>query len=215
RNVVTYIHDNPVKPRIVADPTEYVWSSAHHLARERRPRWLTMTWTDAEIERRGGEGNRAARLLDAFPMNVDDDFRAQIERRLKQRIPESMADEDVTLHYVATPRTIRWTIRKGHLADGTRPWHPPVRQDQVVETIEVVQRRRPMGSKTLPRTWRRMTILLYRLAGLTQRAIGHLLNLAESTVSRDMQDHRHALRGSKRYAALASIVIATARAAAA
>jgi len=211
RNVVTYIHDNPVKAGIVTNPIDYAWSSGPHCARATRPRWLETTWIDDEIARRGGEGSRAAQLLQAFPINVDDAFRAQIERRLRQRIPSALDDEDVTLHYVATPRTIRWTMRKSMLADGTRAWLPAVRQDQVPDTIARLQRRQTSPSPAIgARVWRRLTVLLYRLAGLTQRAIGYLLGHAESTISGDMQDHREALRRSSRYAGIAAHVVAAA-----
>jgi len=215
RNVVTYIHDNPVKAGVVTSPIDYAWSSAPHLAGSAQPRWLETSWIDDEIARRGGDGSRNAQLLEAFPINVDDAFRAQIERRLRQRIPESMEEEDLTLHYVATPRTIGWTIRKSMLADGTRPWLPCVRQDQVMDTVDRVQRRHTSKRRSISaRVWRRLTVLLYRLAGMTQRAIAYLLGRGASTISGDLQDHREALRRSSHYASLAAHVVAAARTAA-
>jgi len=215
RNVVTYIHDNPVKAGVVTSPVDYAWSSAPHLARAKRPRWLSTDWIDDELVRRGGEGSRAAQLLEAFPINIDDAFRSQIERRLRQRIPQSLEDEDVTLHYVNTPRTIRWTLWKSMLADGTRAWVPPVRQDHVEDTIESVRRRSSSVRRKIgARVWRRLTVLLYRLAGMTQRAIGSLLGTSAATISGDMHDHRESLRRSPSYAALVARVVAAARTAA-
>ena len=40
RNVVRYIHENPVLARMCSQPEDYPWCSAWQVARGRAPRWL-------------------------------------------------------------------------------------------------------------------------------------------------------------------------------
>ncbi len=58
RNVVTYIHDNPVALKLVAAPTHYPWSSARHYAAAHRPGWLATAFVDEVMNLRGGEGSK-------------------------------------------------------------------------------------------------------------------------------------------------------------
>ncbi|MHC5031226.1 MAG: transposase, partial [Planctomycetota bacterium] len=106
RQVVTYIHDNPVVAGIDSDPSHYEWSSAFHFAQADRPRWLEESWVDAELEARGGAGALAGQLAAAFPSRLDEEFRLAVERALSARLPEEL--EDVTLKYAGSPRVVRW-----------------------------------------------------------------------------------------------------------
>ena len=135
RRVVRYIHDNPVQAKIVAHPHDFLWSSAIHLAADRRPKWLCTDWVDGELQRRGGGGTREEQLESAFPSKLDPEFRAQVAQRLRHRIPQSMIDEDNSGHHVVGAHTMHWMIRKTKLADGTRPWQHVVRREDVEESI--------------------------------------------------------------------------------
>ncbi len=215
RNVTTYIHDNPVKAKMVAEQTDYAWSSATHIASEDRPKWLSTDWIDDELERRGGEGTREEQLAAAFGSRLDPEFRRGIEKRLRNRIPESMEEENAAQHYVRDAHTMRWMIRKAKLADGTRPWQPAVKRANVLGTvIQLRVRIETQRTRNRSRLWRRITGLLYRMSGLTQRVIACLLGCNESTVSRDMRDHRHWLEHSEQYEHLVAHAVATARQAA-
>lgn len=220
RNVVTYIHDNAVDAGLVTDPTAYGWSSALHLARFRRPRWLATDWIDDELARRGSGESAAERLAAAFPSRIEPDFRAWVERQLHQRLPEEMEDE--SLRHAGSPRVVRWMFRKADLADGTRPFRP-VSATGVVERIVAAERKRVGPLAGLFRSARKdawsalRAGLLRLLSGCTHREIGLRCDRHTSTCCRDVQDHLRLLRVSPGYerlaATLAAQVLAAGRAA--
>jgi REP element-mobilizing transposase RayT len=192
RNVVTYIHDNPVDAGLVAGTTLYEWSSAHGLARSRRPPWLSTGWVEDELARRGGVGSVRDQLAAAFPSRVEPEFRAWIEKQLHARLPEE--DEDVSLRYAGSPRVVRWMFRKADLADGTRPFRP-VRAPSVVERVVRSARSRlgPLVGLFRSRAkdaWIALRAGLLRLlAGCTHREIGLRSRRHTATSCRDVQDH--------------------------
>jgi len=216
RDLMSYIHDNPVKAALVATGADHHVSSAWHFARAKRPRWLAATWVDDEIRRRGGTGSHRRRLLRAFPTRVDEEFRAHIERKLAGRRPLDEPD-DVTLRYVGSLRAVRWAIRKAKAADGTRPYQPLVSPQRVEQAVARASAgRRPWLERAGRRTrdlWRILRAALLRLAGDTLRAIGCRLNLDASTICRDLQYHRSMLARSPEYesavARLTHAVLAT------
>jgi REP element-mobilizing transposase RayT len=209
RNVVTYIHDNPVAAGLVSDPTDYEWSSASHFARSSRPRWLERSWVGAELEARGGSGALANQLAAAFPSRLDDEFRSFVERSLSARLPDEL--EDVTLKYAGSPRVVRWTLRKAQLADGTRPWQP-VCLPKVVESV-VNRARRKVGpilglfKRRTKDAWVVLRAGLLRLlAGCTHYEIGLRVDRHSATISRDVRDHARLLQAVPAYATLAAQV---------
>ncbi len=211
RQVVIYIHDNPVHAGLVSNPADDEWSSAHHLSRTQRPRWLATRWIDGELARRGGEGVRRQQLRNAFPTRVDADFRNWVERQLHAR-PRS--DEDVALKHAGSPRVVRWAIRKARLADGTRPWRPVSPANAVERLIRRAKRELgPLLGFFKRRTKDAWSILhaglLRMLSGCTHREIGFRVNRHASTVSRDIRDHAQLRRTARDYAALADRIAAT------
>jgi hypothetical protein len=209
RQVVTYIHDNPVEARLVSDPTQHEWSSASHFARQDRPRWLDGSWIDTELGARGGDGALAHQLAAAFPSRLDDEFRRSIERSLSARLPDEL--EDVTLKYAGSPRVVRWALRKAKLADGTRPWQP-VCLPKAVEGV-ITRVRKKVGpvlglfKRKTKDAWVVLRAGLLRLlAGCTHREIGMRVDRHSSTISRDARDHARLVSASSEYATLAAQV---------
>jgi len=208
RQVVTYIHDNPVDAGLAADPTDFRWSSAGHLAAARRPRWLAVDWIEDELARRGGSaGPVAERLATAFPSRIEPDFREWVARQLHARLPQEL--EDVSLRYAGSAGTLRWMLRKSKLADGTKPFRP-VSPPRVVEDVVAAARRRlgTLAGLVRRRTkdaWLAMRAGLLRLlAGCTHREIGLRSDRHTSTSCRDVQDHVELLRTTPAYETLAA-----------
>jgi len=209
RNVVTYIHDNPVVAGLVADPTQYEWSSASHFARSDRPRWLEGSWIDAELEARGGAGALSSQLAAAFPSRLDDEFRLSVERSLSARLPDE--PEDVTLKYAGSPGVLRWALRKAKLADGTRPWQP-VCLPKAVEGVIARARGRAgpllgLFKRKTKDAWVVLRAGLLRLlTGCTHREIGLRVDRHNATISRDVRDHARLVDTVPAYATLVAQV---------
>jgi REP element-mobilizing transposase RayT len=215
-NVVTYIHDNAIDAGLVSDPAAYEWSSAHHYARDRRPRWLATDWVDEQIAARGCGATGAERLASTFPTRVDEDFRRWIEKQLSERLPDELAE--VSLQYAGSPRVVRWAIRKARLADGTRPFQP-VCAAGVVERA-VWKARRKLGpllgrfARKAKDAWVNLRAgLLRMLAGCAHREIGLRVGRHSSTISRDLRDHALLFERDPDYAALTSRITHAAMAA--
>lgn len=212
RNVVTYIHDNPVDAGVVAEPSRYEWSSANCLARSRRPCWLSTDWVESELALRGGSGTVSERLAAAFPSRIEPEFRAWIERQLHARLPEE--GEDVSLRYAGSPKVVRWMFRKAKLADGTRPFRPVSAAHVVERAIERAMR--DVGPlvgffrRRAKDAWIALRAGLLRLlAGCTHREIGLRSGRHTATCCRDIQDHVALLRSVPRYERLAAALVAT------
>ncbi len=208
RRVVTYIHDNPVKAGLVADPTHHQWTSARCYAGAKRPRWLATEWVDAEIAARGAGDSPAERLATAFPSRLDDDFRQAIEKRLSLR-PHELEDEDVPLKHAGSPRVVRWAIRKTKLADGTRPFRPVLAPNEVEKVLARARRKVPRLLGYFKRrskdAWCVLRAGLLRLlAGCTHREIGLRVDRHTGTISHDLADHRRLFDSQPEYAALTS-----------
>jgi len=205
RNVVTYIHDNPVDAGLVTDPTAYLWCSARNYAQARRPRWLSTDWVDDECARRGEGESRAARLATAFASRIEPEFRAWVESQLSRRLPEEF--QELSLKYAGSPRVVRWAIRKAKLADGTRPFRPHC-PPNLVERI-VARTTRRLGPllgrfrRAAKNAWINLRAgLLRMLAGCTHREIGMRLQRHGATISRDLMDHARLLAKDPEYETL-------------
>ena len=213
RRVVTYIHDNAVAARIVANPVDDPWSSARHYAASTRPRWLATEWVDDEIARRGTGDTALERLTSAFPSRVDPEFRAAIEKQLSQRPIHDL--EEVTIKHVGSPRVVRWAIRKARLADGTRPFRPVLAPNEVEAEVARARKRMPtlLGyfKRAAKDAWCILRAgLLRMLAGCTHREIGMRVDRHAATVSRDLFDHRRLFELGGEYARLTSIIASAA-----
>jgi hypothetical protein len=199
-NVVTYIHDNPVHAKEVANPADFSGSSAWYWARrkERRlPKWLATDWIQAELDNRGAED-----LEQVFPSRLDDDFRGMIERELGLRIPQD--EEDTTIRHTLSARTVRWAFRKAKLADGTRPFRriSPARLVEEAVALWLAKLGPLLGY--FPRKSRDAWVnlkagLLRALSGCTQREIGRRAQRHNSTICRDLQEHRALLKQDPEY----------------
>lgn len=201
RTVVTYIHDNAVKPGLVADPADYEWASAIHYVGDERPRWLATGWIDGEIAARG------ARLATAFPSRLDDDFRHHVAKRLHARAPAELEDE--TLKYAGSPQVVRWAMRKSRLADGTRPFRPVCPPGLVKRLLDRARKRigpiLGLFASRFKDAWVALRAgLLRRLAGCRHDTIGRLVGRHHATISRDVQDHVRLRSAVPRYEDLAA-----------
>jgi len=207
RNVVRYIHDNPVDAGLVADPVDFEWSSAYHYAQARRPRWLAPEAVDEECARRGEGETAAERLATAFPSRIEEGFRRWVESQLSRRLHEEL--EDVTLKYAGSPRVVRWAIRKARLADGTKPFRPHC-APQVAETVigKVMRRVGPLLGlfrHAAKDAWLNLRAGLLRMcSGCTHRELGMRLERHAGSICRDLQDHAQLLRSSADYERLFS-----------
>jgi len=210
RNVVIYIHDNPVDARLAADPADYAWCSAAQLIGLRRPPWLSVEWVEEECARRGEGEAFAEQLVSAFPSRIDPEFRAGIERQLHARLPaEARELREVPLRFAGSPRVVAWMYRKAELADGTKPLQP-VAPGPVVE--DVVQKARArigallgLFKRKSKDAWVALRAGLLRLlAGCTHREIGLRADRHTSTACRDVQDHVRLMGAAPGYERLAA-----------
>jgi len=201
RNVFGYIHDNAVKAGIARDRADYRWSSARDW-QTKPPRWIARDWIEAELEAHGYSPGEAKGLDAVFPSRLDDDNRAWIERQLRARHEEETEDE--SLKHAASPRAVRWTIRKANLADGTRPWRPVC----AASIVERVVHRARIGESWLARLLstrsRRVLLqiragLLRMLAGCSHREIALRTGRHRGTVTHDLAEHRDRLARSGLY----------------
>ena len=207
RNVLAYIHDNPVAAAVVAHPRDHAWSSAGHLARSTRPTWLATDWVDEELAARGEGETAAEQLATAFPSRIDDDFRSWVEKKLSQRY--FVEDEDVSLHYAGSPKVVAWTVRKAELADGTKPWQT-VSPPGLVETLagKACEKIGPLLGRFAHHSkdaWNTLRAgLLRMLAGCTHHEIGLRIGRHAATISRDIRDHARLIEADPDYDALAN-----------
>jgi len=199
-NVVSYIHDNPVATREVANAADFAASSAWLWARRntrRMPRWLATDWIQSELDKRETD-----QLEHVFPSRIEDDFRAIIEKELGFRIPQD--DEDTTLRHALGARTVLWAIRKARLADATKPFrrispaHLVERAvagwiNQIGPLLDCFQRKARDA-------WINMKAgLLRTLSGCSQREIGIRIGRHNSTICRDLQAHHTLLENHPEY----------------
>jgi len=207
RNVLTYIHDNPVSAAVAARPQDHAWTSARHLARSTRPAWLATDWVDEELAARGQGETAAEQLATAFPSRVDEDFRSWVEKKLSERY--FVEDEDVSLKYAGSPKVVRWTIRKAELADGTKPWQP-VSAPGLVEKLAEKAREKigPLLGRFARHSkdaWNTLRAgLLRMLAGCTHHEIGLRTGRHSSTISRDVRNHERLIEADPDYDTLAN-----------
>jgi REP element-mobilizing transposase RayT len=207
RNVLGYIHDNPVSAGAVAERAAFRWSSAHDWKSGRPPRWLAGNWIREELAARGFDDVHEEAMDAAFPSNIDEDHRKWIERQLRDRHADQT--EDQSLKHSASPRTVHWTIRKAQLADGTRPWRP-VCPAALVERILARSRSTLLAlAQMFPRSVARATALLRAglmrmLCGSSHREIALRTQRHRGTVSHDIQDHRERLESNAAYAQLSA-----------
>ena len=192
RNVFVYIHDNAVAAGLVADPTDYAWSSAAHYARRKRPRWLSTGWADDEIKRRGKGRGRRRRLAAAFPCRLEEDFRHRVEEQLRARLPAELDDE--TLKYAGSKRVVNWAMRKARLADGTRPFRPLCTPRHVKRMLDRARARigpiLGLFKSRFKDAWVAIRAGLLRLlAGCRHDTIGRIVDRHGATVCRDIRDH--------------------------
>ena len=207
RNVVRYIHDNPVDAGLVVHPPDFEWCSAHHYAQARRPRWLATEWVDDECARRGEGETLAERLETAFPSRIEEGFRRWVEAQLSKRLHEEL--EDVTLKHAGSPRVVRWAIRKARLADGTRPFRPHCAPN-VAESVlrKAMHRVGPLLGLFRHKAkdaWLNLRAGLLRLlSGCTHREIAMRVKRHAGSICRDLQDHAQLIRASRDYERLFS-----------
>ncbi len=115
RNVVYYVHDNPVLARLCEDPTEYPWSSAWMGAQSRVPLWFSPEAIDRYGIAKYPRGKVASERI----------LRARAEL-MEARLHARAVENDVPLD-AATPEEVRqWMARKALLADGVRSSLPQV-----------------------------------------------------------------------------------------
>jgi REP element-mobilizing transposase RayT len=190
-NVVTYIHDNPVVAKEVANPADFEASSAWYWAQRKNrklPKWLATDWIQSELDTR-----RTEQLEDVFPSRLDDDFRQMIERELGVRMP--VEEEDTTIRHTLSANAVRWAFRKAKLADGTKPFRriSPTRLVDVAVKLWIEKTGPLLGllKSPLRDAWINLRAgLLRALSGCTQREIGLRNGRHNSTVCRDLQAHR-------------------------
>ena len=202
-NVVTYIHDNPVAAKEVANAADFSASSAWHWARRkthRMPKWLATDWIQSELDNRG-----AQHLEQVFPSRVEDDFRRMIEKELGIRVPQD--DEDTTIRHTLSPHAVRWAYRKAKLADGTKPFRR-ISPARVIETavalwIDKVGPLFGLFKRKLRDAWVNLKDgLLRALSGCSQREIGRRMDRHNSTICRDLQEHYELLKQAPGYESL-------------
>jgi len=202
-NVVTYIHDNPVHAKEVANPEDFFGSSAWYWARRedrKMPKWLATDWIENEMRIRGTE-----RIEEVFPSRLEDDFRQMIERELGERVPQD--EEDTTIRHTLGARTVRWAFKKAQLADGTRPFRrvSPVRLVAAAIALWNEQVGPLLGyfASPLRDAWNNLKAgLLRALSGCTQSEIGLRIGRHNSTVCRDLKEHRALMEHDPDYALL-------------
>ena len=128
--------------------------------------------------------------------------------------------EPGTIRHTLSARTVRWAFRKAKLADGTRPFRrvSPARLVEHAVALWIKQVGPLLGhfKKATRDAWTNLKAgLLRTLSGCTQREIGMRIDRHNSTVCRDLQEHRALLKQVPDYenlhAKIANDVIETMR----
>ena len=125
-----------------------------------------------------------------------------IERELGLRKPQD--EEDTTIRHTLGARTVRWAFEKAKLADGTRPFRR-ISPARLVEQAVVLWRKQVGPLLGLLRSplrdaWINLKAgLLRAISGCTQREIGLRIDRHNSTVCRDLQEHRALLKQAPDY----------------
>jgi REP element-mobilizing transposase RayT len=202
-NALTYIHDNPVAAKVVAAAEDYEASSAYVWARRgsrKLRRWVAADWIQRELDARD-----ATELEEVFPSRIEDDFREMVERQLGIR--QRQDEEDTTLRHTLGMRAVRWAVEKTKMADGTRPFHrisPALLVERAI--VEYCRQIGPLHGYFKCKTrdaWNNLKAGLFRaLSGCTQREIGMRVNRHNSSVCRDLQEHRALLEKESVYTRL-------------
>ena len=216
RTVLGYIHDNAVHAGVVSQRSDYRWCSAHDWKDGDPPRWLAGDWVREEVGARGRGATWDERMETAFPGSITEEHRQWVERQLRSRHADETEDE--SLKHAASPRVVRWTIRKAQLADGTRPWRP-VCSVRVVKDVLNRARHLPRRLRSLVpgRLSRSISVLvaglLRMLSGCTHREIALHTGRHRGTVAHDVHDHRERIENHPAYANLVSTLARSALAA--
>jgi len=165
------------------------------------PKWLATDWIQRELDTRGAD-----QLEQVFPSQLDDDFRKMIERELGLRVPQD--GEDTTIRHTLSARTVRWAFRRDS----------PARLVERAVALWIRQVGPLLGCfKHKARdAWTNLKAgLLRTLSGCTQREIGLRNGRHNSTVCRELQEHRTLLKAVPDYenlhAKIANDVIETMR----
>jgi len=217
RNVFGYIHDNPVHANAVTRRSDYRWSSGYDWKNGRPPRWLARDWVESEVAARGEGTCWVDRLDAAFPSAIPDEHRKWIERQLRNRHAHEL--EDCSLKHSASPRVVRWTMRKAKLADGTRPWRPICPPRVVEETLDGARAALLKLLQLFPTSLARSLAMiragmLRMLSGCTHREIAKRVGRHRGTVAHDIHDHRERLEAKPGYVRLISELVCSALSAA-
>ena len=115
--------------------------------------------------------------------------------------------EPGTIRHTLSARTVRWAFRKAKLADGTRPFRrvSPARLVETAVALWIKQVGPLLGyfKSPLRDAWTNLKAGLMRtLSGCTQREIGLRIDRHNSSVCRDLQEHRALLKHMPDYESL-------------
>jgi len=205
--LLRYIDHNPVQARLAARAEDYVYGSAWHYARARRPLWLRTDWADGLEVARGSSDpvGRDARWGAPTAAEV-----ALVRARMRAPVPADDPLDDLIA--AAPPAVLAWMRRKARLADRTAPGFPVVDGPSVRRVVaEARDRDGPWRGATPGGQQRDVwpaveAVLLRELAGFTQRQIAASLGVVESMAARRVRQGRDLLEDAEagsRVAALA------------
>ena len=197
RNVIRYIHENPVLARICEQTTDYPWSSAWLV---RQPR--TRRWFDSKII--GAHGPLEASSRKVMSARAD-----LMRRRLLCEAEE--ADEPVD--WTTPARVVDWMRRKAALADGTNMEPPHVGAEAVMtqlDTASIIPKDSTVRL-TARGSYRSADLiavgLLRDAACCTVKEVSQRTGFSPSRVRRLARAHARAIAESESYGELAARVL--------
>jgi len=201
RNVVRYIHENPVVAKLCVRGDDYEWSSAWFLASGRSPRWFT----DRAVRRHG-------LVAGCIPSASEAEMAARadlVEARLK-----APRDVDEDLLDISTPQgVLDWMRRKAELADGARTGLPavgPRTLDSVLKAAYPAMRNRMTsvpGAQTHATYDMLRAGLLRDVSCCSYAEIGSILDGDENRAKRLVRLHRRCVNLLPSYAETAVAVV--------
>ncbi|MHC5062940.1 MAG: transposase [Planctomycetota bacterium] len=199
RILFRYIHFNPVKGGVVDRPGDYKFSSARMLGLDRRPKWLSDYWLQAE-ERETAEASQ--RRLKKAECEL-------VERRLES---EELGPDPLDHLLNANSHAIlSWLRSRAIKADRSRPGSPVVGERIIASTFYDLRAGDEVWEIRLRgRVWDAAMIaeiyMLRDLAGLRFAEVAKRMDITQSTARRRYADHVQAMEQESYAARISSLL---------
>ena len=196
RILIRYIHFNPVKAGIVSKPKEYKYSSAWLLSQQRKTRWLSDYWLDAEERELTEACQRKQKAREECWDQLSADQIDMVQRRIATHQIETDPLDDLLA--AASPELKAWLRSRAIKADQTTAGSPvlgPAIIARVCQQLrstglpwEVLVREKCRDALPIAEIY-----MLRNLGGMRFSEIAKRMRMTQSTARRRYRDHLEAI----------------------